>query len=208
MKTFDIEIVRNVSTSLMSWPEPGAAGVENNLGGNRSYTDLRRLPWREARRVFELESQLIDRLAKSADPDNELYEIENELWDEIDGDLYGLDIGVASSVVALSAARCIPFSSCNAGALGGHHAESHPLVAFFTRKQALPLLLDCAENAGVGLENTSNGGLIVYGVAIEAMRLFARKLMQESAAFRSLKIPRAQQRTVRSMDTGRQPRLI
>jgi hypothetical protein len=55
----------------------------------------------------------------------ELYE--NESW------LFGLDIGVASTVIALSAARCVPFSSCNGGAYGGSHHEFHLVVAFYAR---------------------------------------------------------------------------
>ena len=59
--------------------------------------------------------------------------IENELYDG--DDLRGLDIGVASAVAALSAARCIPFTSCNAGTFGGSHAETYPLVGSFARAQ-------------------------------------------------------------------------
>ncbi len=55
---------------------------------------------------------------------------------ESDEGLFGLDIGVASAVIALSAARCIPCSSCNGGAYGGSHQERHPVIAFYAENRA------------------------------------------------------------------------
>ena len=122
-KCFDVQIERNVDINSLSWPEPGEAMDEGYLGGNRSYIDLRYLSWKEALRVYELEEEYIKLILTSSDSDIEYEKIEE---DEIHTDsvgIFGLDIGVASSVCALSAARCIPFSSCNAGAFGGFHKE-------------------------------------------------------------------------------------
>jgi len=121
---FDVSIVREVDRSNLRWPERGEAADETGLGCNREYTDLRRLSWVEARRVYELESSLIYRLESATDIDDEYHAIEDELLEDYPG-LYGLDIGIASTVVALSAARCVPFSSCNAGALGGRRHARH-----------------------------------------------------------------------------------
>jgi hypothetical protein len=110
---------RELSANGLAWPEPGAAVDDGGLGCNRSYVDLRRLSWSEARRVYQLETKLMARVEASEDPMEEWAVIEDALYDEPDDHLYGLDLGVASSVVALSAARYVPFSSCNAGVFGG-----------------------------------------------------------------------------------------
>ncbi len=91
----------------------------------RQYAYLRRLPWSYAKRVYDLETQIIGRLEGAGDPEEEIDQIEDELYEEDADHLYGLDLGVASTVVALSAARCLPFSSCNAGAFGGSHLDGH-----------------------------------------------------------------------------------
>ena len=183
---FDVIIERRVTPARLSWPEPGEAMNERSLGCNRSYIDLRRLTWMEARRVYSVEGEYITRIETSADPEKEYDLIEDELYDDPDG-VYGLDIGVASTVVALSAARCIPFSSCNGGAFGGSHHESHPVVAFFSRHQTAPLLLECAEKTNSGLELGSIGNLIVYADDIRNIRAFARTLIARSSTFRRLR---------------------
>ncbi len=88
---------------------------------------------------------------------------------------FGLDAGVASTVLALAAARCIPVSSCN-GMPG--HQELHPLVAFFCRPTRLPDLLAVADEAQCGLENASMGALVVYAHDVTRMIEFARKLIE------------------------------
>jgi hypothetical protein len=107
--------------------------------------------------------------------------------------MYGLALGVASSVIALSAARCVPFSSCNAGAFGGHHHEAYPVVAFHARPAHVDLLLECAKEAGCGLEHGSNGCIVLYAREIESLRRFAAEVIQRRSAFRKLRLraPRA-----------------
>jgi hypothetical protein len=194
-KNFDVEIVRSISGRAVSWPEPGAATDDGGLGGNRQYMDLRRLPWSEAIRVHEFEGEIIARIAGADDPEAEYLAIEAE-WDEEPPELYGLDIGVASTVVALSSVRCIPFSSCNAGSFGGHHNECYPLVAFHARRYMLDLLLECAVAGDVGLEIGDMGILVAYASNVGSMMAFANALIQRRRDFRALrvslrKIPRA-----------------
>ena len=134
---FDVEIERYVVSERLAWPAPGEAMHESALGCNRNYIDLRRLPWLEAKRVYSVEGKNIARIEASQDSDEEYELIEEELYEDSNG-IYGLDIGVASAVVALSATRCIPFSSCNGGAFGGSHYESYPVVAFFAQPETTP----------------------------------------------------------------------
>jgi hypothetical protein len=104
-----------------------------------------------------------------------------------DGDpvLMGLDIGVASSVVALSAARCIPFSSCNGGSLGGHHHEAFPLVSFFAKVEWISVIVEAAEEANAGVSNSGNA-VVVYA-QLQDMLTLARGLIARRALFRKLK---------------------
>jgi len=187
---FEVEIIRDVSKHCAYWPEARAAEDDSGLGGNRQYMDLRRMPWTEAARVNQLEEELVTRMESATDPEDEYEKIDEELYEDPEG-LYGLDLGVASSVVALSAARCLPFSSCNAGAFGGSHHERYPLVAFYAREQSLGLLLECAVTSGIGLVVEETGEVVAYAADIRHMRAFANILVSKRADFRSIRSPRA-----------------
>ena len=188
---FDVNPARELSANGLAWPEPGAAADDSGLGCNRLYVDLRRLPWSEAKRVYELETALIARVEASEDPAEEWAVMEDALYAEPDDHLYGLDLGIASSVVALSAAKCVPFSSCNAGAFGGDHNEVYPVVAFFARPITADLLLLCAHEANIGLEVTDRGCVVAYADDIRAFRSFATAIIDRRAAFRALRNPRS-----------------
>ncbi len=183
---FDVEIVREVSAHPLSWPEPRAAEDDCGLGGNRGYSDLRGLSWSEAKRVHRLEEELIARIERADDPEREYEAIEEEQYED-PAALYGLDLGVASSRVALSAARCVPFSSCNGGAYGARHHECYPLVAFFARPQILGLLLECAVTSKIGLVAEETGELVAYAADVRQMRAFASALISRRADFRAIR---------------------
>ena len=181
---FDVQVERNLKPEHLSWAEPGEAMDDMGLGSNRLYMDLRRLTWSEARRVYEVEGDFIERIVGAMNPEDEYEEIENDDSDQI----FGLDTGVASTVVALSSAGCIPFASCNAGTFGGSHNEQYPLVAFYMRAEMKNILLEAAEESGTGLENSHNGSVVVYADDIRKMRTFAASLSRRSSAFRKVRL--------------------
>jgi hypothetical protein len=181
---FEVDIIRALSNQGLRWPGSGEAANERNLDCNRSYIDLRGLTWNDAQRVFELETDLVKRIEAAADPDEEYGKIEDELYEDDEG-LFGLDIGVAAATVALCAAKCITCSSCNAGAYGGSHHESYPVVAFFAKPQHVEPLLKCAEEAGIGLEN-ADGMVIAFASDIRNMRSFAGALIRGRATFQAV----------------------
>jgi hypothetical protein len=189
---FDVEITRDVTSHRARWPEARATKDDSGLGGNLQYVDLRRMPWSEVVRVNELEDELIARMESATDSENEYEQIEEELYEEIDG-LYGLDLGVASSVVALSAVRCIPFASCNAGAFGGDHHECYPLVAFYAHAESIDLLLECAVISGIGLVIEETGELVAYAADIRQMKAFANTLISRRTDFLAIRTSRANQ---------------
>jgi len=197
---FEIEIRRVIDRNYLRWPERGEAGAERNLGCNREYQDLRGFSWRDAERVAKFESQLISRLEAVTNAEEEYEEIIDELYEDDEG-LFGLDIGVAAVVVGLSAAGCIPCTSCNAGAYGGTHHEQYPLVAFFAKPTHIALLLQCAEETCVGLENDESGIIIVYAKDIRDMLAFATALAASKKQFRQAARTAADQRS----ETGPPP---
>jgi hypothetical protein len=133
------------------------------------------------------EESLLERLKSTDDLAATLDIIKDELYEDDEG-LWGLDIGVASSVIALSAARCIPCTSCNGGCFGDRHHEGYPLVSFYTMPAWIPYLLETAEEAGVGLINEESGSILVYANDISRMMSFASALIARNQEFGNLKI--------------------
>ena len=205
-RQFEVEIHRQIKIEQISWPKPGEAMDEECLGCNRCYADLRRLPWREARRVYALEEEYIERIVNSLNFEREYELIEEEMC--VGPGIYGLDIGVASTVIALSSANCIPFTSCNAGVFGGHHTEVYPVVGFYVRIEVIPILLECAEVEQVGLENTGFGSLVVYSDDIRKMRRFAHAISDRSGTIRSLFVNKKAISTVKSSDSNKRLKQI
>jgi hypothetical protein len=193
---FDVDVFRRLDSESLRWPKQGEASDDSGLGGNRAYSDLRRLSWTDAKKAFALEGELIARIENAEDSDAECDAIDDEL-NERDDHLFGLDVGVASTVVCLSAAGCVPFSSCNGGAFGGRHQEAYPLVAFFAKAQMVDLLLTAATNADIGLENHASGYAMAYSDDIRKFRNFAGHLISQRQLFKGVCL-----RTRRAGTTG------
>ncbi len=197
---FDVEIVRKVDPGQLGWPGPREANDDSSLGCNRNYMDLRRRSWAEAERAFTLEQRLIARIQSALDPESEYESIEDELFENDEG-LWGLDLGVASAVISLSAAKCLPFSSCNAGAFGGTHHETYPTVAFYTRPEMVELLIAAADEAAIGLDG--NDYLVAYANDIRNMLAFAESIIRRRIEFGALGRQRSP-RTKRNKNEDRQ----
>jgi len=178
---FDVEIVREVDVNMLGCPEPGDATNGAGLGINREYVDLRCRSWAEARRMFALEGDLIRRIERADDAGQACDRIDEELYERDDDGLFCLDIGVAATVVCLSAGKCVPFYSCNAGVFGGQHHAAYPQVAFFARVEMVDLLLVAAGVAEIGLHMGAAGDLVAYANDIRNMRRFAAALLGRSS---------------------------
>jgi hypothetical protein len=167
-RVFDIPITRDVEPSALDWPSDDDLESET-LGGNRDFSFLGRIGWLEVGITLEEEEQVIEEIAESQDPDmayREWFET-NEEFDE--PALYGFDLGTNALAAALSAARCIPFYSCNAGAFDDGHHEEYPLVAFFCPTGIFPFVFAAAEKAGAGLEYNHAGGLSIFARNVDAL---------------------------------------
>ena len=135
------------------------------LAGNQMYQDLRGYYWLDVARTLEVERRLIAQLQGSADLEAEAARIDDERLDcfePYDG-LWGLDIGVASATIALSALGAIPVGSCNAGGFGGHHQGAYPYVSFFLGGALLEFVVSISRSAGVGLRSDADGLAQIFG---------------------------------------------
>jgi hypothetical protein len=166
-RTYPKPIVRTLDPDALGFlsEEDADRGEEDGLEGNQQYRDLRGMSWAQVETALWQESELFDRLAAAADLDEEaaMIEEEREAADFPEEDLWGLDIGIISATLALSALGATPVSSCNAGGFGGHHVAAFPHVAFFLPRSAAAEVLAIAEEADVGLDVVQGGIARLYG---------------------------------------------
>jgi len=180
---FDVEIERDLEGVALAWPERPDA---DELEGNHFYQDLRGFDWDKVRTTIVIERRLVSdfqaagseaeglsviaalRESRSGDRDNDPWS-NDPLW--------GLDAGICSTVMSLSATGCIPFSSCNGGAFGGTHVGGCPVVAFFMPREVVSVLLDCAAEAGIGVRPFGDGRVQVYASRVQHMIDFAERLL-------------------------------
>lgn len=167
-RTYSVTIVRRFKAADLAMParDDIERGEDVGLAGNQHYQDLRGIGWEEVAAALKREAMLIARFDAAVDLDGEANRYEEECAEAFlpEEDLWGLDVGVAGAVLALSAMDAIPVSSCNAGGFGGHHAASFPHVAFYLKPAAAADVLAVAEIADVGLD------IVVGGIG----RLFGR----------------------------------
>jgi hypothetical protein len=99
------------------------------LARNQMYQDLRGYGWPDVARALSVERRLIAPFQEAADHEAEGMRVDDERLDcfEPSDSLGGLDLGVASATIALSAFSAIPVGSCNAGSFGGFHQSAYPL---------------------------------------------------------------------------------
>jgi hypothetical protein len=174
----EIEIRRDLNVDSLAELSPAEASEAEDQGylaGNRFYRDLRGFGWEDVRRALDLERSLVDRIQAADDPaaaESDFDELRLQFLDPIE-ELCGLDVGVASAVLAISALGAIPVSSCNGGCFGGPHQARHPYVAFYLPKDRAARALDLAEAADIGLFVDQNGIAQVYGRAIRDLLRFA-----------------------------------
>lgn len=159
-------IEQAVDHSQLDWPAESDLASEEHFV--RGYIDLRGLTWEDACEALKLERDILIRVT------GDLAAAGESLSDDEYYALYGLDVGVAAAVVALSAANCAPFTSCNGEV---RHHEAHPCIGFYCRKGRVRNLLKAAEVARCGLVNGEGGFLVLYAASVAPLLLFAEELI-------------------------------
>lgn len=167
--------------SSLSDPDAEQAAEEGSLEGNQEYDDLRGLTLADLRSVIAHEDALLDSIATVSDPsdvEDRLVQSRGSSFEPAE-ELWGLDLGVAGAVVALSTMGACPVASCNGGAFGLSHQSSYAYVAFYISDASLDEVLTTAEQTGCGLI-ASNGLGHLYG-PIDALIAFPRALAHNIA---------------------------
>ena len=156
------------------------ADESGDLAGNQMYQDLRGYGWPDVARALAVEHRLIATLQAAEDLEAEAMRIDDERLDcfePADG-LWGLDLGVASAPIALSAFGAIPVSSCNAGGFGGTHQGGYPYVAFFIGGVDPEAIISTARAAGVGLRSDTDGVAQIFGAGDLSLLRFAETALK------------------------------
>jgi hypothetical protein len=181
-KTYPVAISRALDAgclAALSDTEADEGEESGFLAGNQMYQDLRTLSWADLAATIELEADLMARLQATDDLDAAAEALDDERLDvnePADG-LWGLDVGVASAVVAFSVLGGTPVSSCNAGGFGGTHAAEHPYLAGYLPTAASSALMKAAVAADIGIASTDDGLVQVFGRTDFDLLRFARAVI-------------------------------
>lgn len=170
------ELVVEIDAGPIIWPPEGA--VQAGLDCNRTYANFTEATWGDVDEVLPFETGIIlDAIARSS--------YERSYWDCLDDrddeffDLgYGVEIGVLAASLALNAAKCPTFMSCNGH--GSYCAD----IDFWTRPHRAEILAEAALEAGVGLGNCDGGAMKVYSDDALGLIRFAMELRGRSSALR------------------------
>lgn len=166
--------------AVLSEEEASNADVDGCLAGNQHYSDLRSMTFADLAATLAREAGLIDSFGAVGEPavlEERFIQERGTAFDPVD-DLWGLDVGVAGAVIALSALGATPVSSCNGAIYGTPHQSHYPYVAFYLADADLTSLLSLAEAEGLGL--VANDGLAhLYG-SVSALRRFAQRVLEAS----------------------------
>jgi hypothetical protein len=174
-QTLDVDRLSKLSeTALIEADESGY------LAGNQMYQDLRGYGWLDVARTLEVERRLVVQLQGAADLEAEAAKINDERLDcfEPSDGLWGLDIGVASATIALSALGAIPVGSCNAGGFGGHHQGAYPYVSFFLGGAPPEFVVSISRAASVGLRSDADGLAQIFGTGDLDLLRFAETALK------------------------------
>jgi len=166
-RAYDWPIRRALDTDALATisDEEAEAGEDIGLEGNHLYRDIRFVEWDLVAAAIQAEAMLFDRFKAAPDLDAEHLAWREELEgaESPEEDFWGLDLGVISAVLALSAMGVVTVRSCNAGGFGGSHAEPVPLVTMFLPHKVVGEVLAAAEEAEVGLDMIEGGLVRLYG---------------------------------------------
>lgn len=167
-----------IDPALVFWPpdedpdfdvEDEAASFEQ-LSGSRSYGHLAGFGAEDLAAALAVEGHWMGAHGPAdwmLDPDDLLYE---QLADDVAPEVAGLDVGVVSAVIALSALGCVTATSCNGQP---RHQYPVPMVVFWVRPGGLPAVHAAATAAGCQLSNGSSGSVVLTAPDVGGLLRFA-----------------------------------
>ena len=165
---YEADLLQVIDVRRLAWPtttEIADADESGYFVGNCAYQDMVGFSAQHLSTVLEIERAIVERFMAADDIDAAAEAFDDERFeaDSPEEELFGLDVGVASAVVAVSALGGIPVASCNAGGFGGVHQAQEPYVAAFLPVAQGPKLERLAVAAAVGVVVGEDGLVRVYG---------------------------------------------
>lgn len=168
--------------AVLTDDEVDAADEEGLLAGNQHYQDLQDCNVADLEFAIQLESKLIERLVRSADPAREEAAIAEERpADDERAALWHLDVGVAAAVVALVALGAHTVISCNGGEYGRTHTFATPQIRAYIAAASAEHLVDLGCRAGVGVRQ-EDGLVLLYAPSCRAFLMFAEQTLKDLTA--------------------------
>ncbi len=130
--------------------------------------DLRKATWQDAIEATQLEQglfvELEGQLLAGRTFEEALSLAEDDFLQE---DIEGLDFGISAAVLTLNAMGFPTIYSCSG------HGTSYPFVSFWCRKVQVPLFIDVATSAKIGLINGNDGCVEVFSDDFRGLLRFA-----------------------------------
>ncbi|MCA9610313.1 MAG: hypothetical protein KC619_32180 [Myxococcales bacterium] len=170
------ELAVEIDIGPISWPTEGV--VRAGEDSNRTYANFTSATWGDVDHVLPIERALILEAISMAGGERSFWDCLDDHDDDFFEVGHGAEPCVLSAILALNAARCPTFMSCNGH--GEHCAE----VDFWTRPHLAHLLADAAHAARVGLGNCTDGAMKVYSDRALGLVDFAQEVRSRSSSFR------------------------
>jgi hypothetical protein len=159
----DVEVFYSIDYDKLRTPSND--DIEFGAFGTREYSAdfLLSAEWDDVTPTLEYERTTIDEVAKRAGSAEEFDELladaeDGVLFDENEGFVRALDLGVTAAALALCAAGCFTFASCR-GHVGATAWAEWPLILFLGDTRRARVVERAARSSGCGLAN-NNGGLV------------------------------------------------
>ena len=150
---------------------------------NHDYYPIRDATLEWAREVLNYEKSTLEHFGWDIQQISNVYLGNEENYEEYLELCEGLDFGIASVVLSLSAVGCHTFWSCNGSE---NHVEEVPLVAFFCDVEKMNLLKKAAELSECVFQDGNDGCKEVYGNTIRSMLKFAELLIESEGRIERL----------------------
>ena len=96
---------------------------------------------------------------------------------------YGIDLGVASAVLALNAAGCVTTTSCRGGP---GHQVAHPLIRVWADRLRGEILTNAARAAGCGLRVDEEGHATIEAPSVTETIGLGAALLERRLLFEAL----------------------
>jgi len=177
----NLELEVSVNLKELQYPPEEVLSWEEGLVCNHEYRDMRGRSWEAFFISHRAEKYLITEAGKKARDEEEFDEILNRFLDKNRrrfADQMGLELGVSSTAIALSAYGCAPAESCRSH-FDGLENSLPPHVVFWTREKKAKNLVDLAKRKLVGLINCEMeeyGALLLYAKSIPDLMDFGKAL--------------------------------